>query len=317
MRFNLRELYKANGARKPFLGDPAQLAALPFMAEYLANVEGLEIAAYTQIDRNLARKHGLFEPLYNAPEIGTENIDDVLDEFKQDVFALLVKNRVAYQHLFDLNGLKYDPIANYDRHAEITTEHHGTDETTANNGDHSETHNTGAQQSSTNYGKQGTTNEYGAVSTQDGIGEVVVTTDNKVSGYNDPGMTDATKTIQDTAASTNTHTEQARTDTMSANEHTDTVNSGAREDSITSTQTKDATSNTESNYTDKVTDNTKGNIGVTTTQQMMQQETKFWTSYNFYDKIFKDILKTLCTRYDGGYDPLFTPAFNAEIRGEN
>ena len=316
MRFNLRELYRANGTRKPFLGDPAQLAALPFMAEYLANVEGLELAAYTQIDRNLARKHGLFEPLYNAPEIGTENIDDVLDEFKQDVFALLVKNRVAYQHLFDLTGLEYDPIANYDRHSKVTTVHDGKENTTSNNGDHSETHNTGAQQSSTNYGKQDTTNSYGDVSTQDTIGEVTVTTDNKVSGYNEAGMTDATKTIQDTASSTNGHTEQARTDTESTAEHTDTVNNGAREDTVKSTQTKDATSNTKSDFTDTVTDETKGNIGVTTTQQMMQQEVKFWTSYNFYDKIFDDVLKTLCTRYDGGYDPLETPLFNVLKRGE-
>lgn len=317
MRFNLRELYRANGTRKPFLGDPTQLAALPFMAEYLANIEGLELAEYTQIDRNLARKHGLFEPVYNAPEIGTENIDDVLDEFKQDVFALLVKNRVAYQHLFDLTGLEYDPIANYDRHSKVTTVHDGTEDTTANNGDHSETHNIGSQQSSTDYGKQDTTKSYGDVSTQDTIGEVTVTTDNKVSGYNEPGMTDATKTIQDTAASTNGHTEQARTDTESTAEHTDTVNNGAREDTVKSTQTKDASSKTKSKSTDTVTDETKGNIGVTTTQQMMQQEVKFWTSYNFYDKIFKDILKTLCTRYDGGYDPLETPAFNAWKLGEN
>lgn len=317
MRFNLRELYRANGTRKPFLGDPAQLAALPFMSEYLANVEGLEIATYTQIDRNLARKHGLFEPLYNAPEIGTENIDDVLDEFKQDVFALLVNNRVAYQHLFDLNKVKYDPIANYDKHSTITTKHDGTENTTANNGDHSETHNMGAQQSSTNYGKQDTSTAYGNVSTQDSIGQVTVTTDHKVSGYNDPSMTVASQDVQATAASTNGHTEQARTDTESTAEHTDTVNSGAREDSIKSTQTKDSTSNTESNFTDTVTDETKGNIGVTTTQQMMDSEVKFWTSYNFYDKIFKDILKTLCTRYDGGYDPLDTPLFNVLKRGEN
>lgn len=316
MRFNLRELYRANGTRKPFLGDPAQLAALPFMAEYLANVEGLEIAAYTQIDRNLARTHGLFEPLYNAPEIGTENIDDVLDEFKQDVFALLVKNRVAYQHLFDLNGLEYDPIANYDKHSTVTTKHDGTENTTANNGDHSETHNTGAQQSSTNYGKQDTTNKYGNVSTQDSIGQVTVTTDHKVSGYNDTSMTEASQDVQATAASTNGHTEQARTDTESTAEHTDTVSNGAREDSVTTTQTKDATTNTESNFTDTVTDETKGNIGVTTTQQMMESEVKFWDSYNFYDKIFDDVLKTLCTRYDGGYDPLETPLFNALKRGE-
>lgn len=316
MRFNLRELYKANGARKPFLGDPAQLTALPFMAEYLANVEGLEIAAYTQIDRNLVRKHGLFEPLYNAPEIGTENIDDVLDEFKQDVFALLVKNRVAYQHLFALNGLTYDPIANYDKHSTITTKHDGTENTTANNGDHSETHNMGAQATTTNYGKQDTSTEYGSVSTQDSIGQVTVTTDHKVSGYNDPSMTEASQDVQATAASTNGHTEQARTDTESTAEHADTVNSGAREDSVTTTQTKDATSNTASNYTDTVTDETKGNIGVTTTQQMMESEVKFWDSYNFYDKIFEDILKTLCTRYDGGYDPMETPLFNVLKRGE-
>lgn len=317
MRFNLRELYKANGTSKPFLGDSTQLAALPFMSEYLANIDGLELAAYTQIDRTLARKHGLFEPLYNAPEIGTENVDDVLDEFKQDVFALLVKNRTAYQHLFDLTGLEYDPIANYDRHSEITTTHDGTEDTTSNNGDHSETHNMGAQETSTNYGKQETTNNYGNVSTQDSIGQVTVTTDNRVSGYNDNTLNDATQSVQDTSASTNGHTEQARTDTTNEAEHIDTVNNGAREDSITSTQTKDATSKTASNYTDKVTDETKGNIGVTTTQQMMQQEVNFWDAFNFYDKIFDDILKTLCTRYDGGYDPMETPEFNAWKRGEN
>lgn len=317
MRFNLRELYKANGTSKPFLGDATQLAALPFMSEYLANIDGLELAAYTQIDRTLARKHGLFEPLYNAPEIGTENVDDVLDEFKQDVFALLVKNRAAYQHLFDLTGLEYDPIANYDRHSEIKTVHQGTDESTSNDGDREETHTTGAQESSTKYGQQHTSTEYGAISTTDNIGGVTVTTDHKVSGYNDTSLNEASQDIEETGDATNQHSEEVHTDTQSADEHTDVVSNGEREDTISSTQTKDSTYKTDSNYNHTVTDDSKGNIGVTTTQQMMQQEVNFWDAFNFYDKIFDDILKTLCTRYDGGYDPMETPGFNAWKRGEN
>lgn len=316
IRFNLKELYKANTTSKPFLGDAEQLAHLPFMADYLANIEGSEIPMYTQIDRNFARMSGSFEPTYNAEEIGTDSVDEVLDEFKQDVFALLVKNMKPYTQFYELTKLEYNPIENYNRKQTNTVETVSNDKMTRNDGDHSETRNYGQQSSTTEYGEQVNTSEVGEVSNTDVVGDVTTTHNEKVSGYNDSSMVDASTTSDDTTSQTNTHKENPRTDTQTAGARTDSSTNNAYSDDVTYSQTKDATENHDGTSTVTTTDETAGNIGVTTTQQMAEQEVKFWNNFNFYQQIFDDILKNLCNRYDGGYDVMETPWWNAMKRGE-
>lgn len=316
IRFNLKELYKANTTSKPFLGNAEQLAHLPFMAEYLANIDGSEIPVFPQIDRNFARMNGSFEPTYNADEIGTDSVDEVLDEFKQDVFALLVRNMEKYKRLYDLSKTEYAPIDNYNMIEESKLDRTGTDTTKKNDGTTKDTYDYGDAVSNVEYGEGTVTEKLGAVSATDNNGEVSVTTTDKVSGYNESGMNDATEQTQVTNPVVNSHTEQARENSQVTAGRTDKTTVQARQDSVTHTQETEATETVEFGSGEKTTLTRKGNIGVTTSQQMAEQEVNLWTRFNFYQVIFDDIIKSLCNRYDGGYDVMETPWLNAMKRGE-
>lgn len=316
IRFNLKELYKANTTSKPFLGDAEQLAHLPFMADYLANIEGSEIPMYTQIDRNFARESGSFEPTYNADEIGTDSVDEVLDEFKQDVFALLVKNMAQYKRLYDLTKVEYKPLDNYNMTEESTLTRNGEDTTKKNDGSTKDTYDYGKRVNATQYGEAVVDNKYGEVNSRDDNGQVDVLTNNRVSGYNDSSMNDATEQQQVTKPVQNQHIENERTDTQTSKEHNDSVTSEAYQDSVSHTQETDGTETVTYGSGEKTQLNRYGNIGVTTSQQMAEQEIELWKEFNFYQMIFDDIIKNLCNRYDGGYDVMITPWWNAMKRGE-
>lgn len=316
MRYNIRDLYKANGQVKPFLGDVVTLSHLPFMAEYLGKVNGSDLDAFTSIDRRFARLYASFEPTYNADDIGDATASEVLTEFKADILAMLVANMKKYTQFYELQKAKYDPIENYNMIER------GKDETT---GTHSEETRLGTQKTTSSLGEQSVTNEYGAVtntvsvgavSATDEVGQRTDSTTGKVSGYNESALIDANASEVVSGHQTNTHSEKARTDSTDTNAHTDTSTTSSRADTMTTEQTTPTnTSGTDSNtFNHELT--RSGNIGVTTTQQMMEQEVKFWDSFNFYKVIFDDIVKSLCNLNDGGYDTHLTPLMNVIMKGE-
>ena len=97
-------------------------------------------------------------------------------------------------------------------------------------------------------------------------------------------------------ASTDTATNSASTDTVTSGASTDTVTNGASTDTVTSgastdTVTNGERTNTTRTYTDR--EIRKGNIGVTTTQKMIEEERQV-ALFNFYDILFKDIIKNIC-----------------------
>lgn len=57
-------------------------------------------------------------------------------------------------------------------------------------------------------------------------------------------------------------------------------------------------------HTDKHTTTIEraGNIGVTSTMDLLTQEERYWRAFDFYKIIFDDIVRELCTLYDPGVD---------------
>ena len=108
-----------------------------------------------------------------------------------------------------------------------------------------------------------------------------------------------------------THSSQSYTDTETQGEQTNTHGETARVDSHVDSSHKDvfddrtATDTLTTSYGHTTTHNehTTGNIGVTTSQQMAQSEIDLWNSFRFYEIMFSDIVKNLCTYYDSGYEP--------------
>ena len=97
-------------------------------------------------------------------------------------------------------------------------------------------------------------------------------------------------------AHTNTTKENSHTDTLSNAEHTDTVSTDSHTDTITEGYKIDNL--TEGSRTDTHTLTRTGNIGVTTSQQMLESELSL-RKYDFYKNIYEDIdslltLKVYC-----------------------
>lgn len=169
----------------------------------------------------------------------------------------------------------------------------------------------GATSTTENLGPVSENTSYGGVSQTDILGAKKETVTNDVNGFNS-GLVNSNQNITDTDSitnshseegrvdnfskeavsntfsedeRTNTHTEEARTNTFTENSKTDTFTTGAREDTTTTTY----------GGVSDVTLERSGNIGVTTSQQMLLSELEL-RSYDFFENMFSDIDKYLCLK---------------------
>lgn len=321
--FNLKELQKkASELNVPLFG-AVNITNLPFMKEY---VEG----DYASIDRMVARKKGFFLPFFNSVELETEDIGVVLSEFQADVNAFLTTSANNYQRFYNLSKMQYDPIFNYDMTEistdttvdnDATTMSHGNITTTDNQGASSVERTIGEANKTLNYGQTQTTSNIGVVNNTDTIGATTNSTTSSVAGFNSTEFTNSEKSDEVKGLQTNAHNESARTNTdiISSKvdsekdaEKTDTDAYSARNDTSTTIQEDDAV-NKSGTSTLSHELSRKGNIGVTTSQQMAESEIHLWESFNFYNMIIDDIIKNLCGYSDCGYDTYLTPLWNSLI----
>lgn len=213
-------------------------------------------------------------------------------------------HKYQYETLYNTTLLKYEPLQNYDRTEEITdeTKRTGTDDTTfGSRTDTSKTNNT------TNIGAQDNTNtdnettKIGAINT-----ETNSTTSKKGSESNEKEVApydaetyynqekDTLNFNNRTDTNESTTKTNARTDTRT---NTNTEKVGARQDT-----TESSTSNTWGGHTDETNRNENeshthkshmyGNIGVTTSQQMLQSEREV-AYFNFISIVAHDIIKLI------------------------
>ena len=105
-------------------------------------------------------------------------------------------------------------------------------------------------------------------------------TDSSFGKRSDSGNTTTNEHIDSGNSTTNEHTDSGNTTT---NEHTDNL-------TFTKGQQTDSHSN---NSTESYELTRKGNIGVQTGADMSRKHDSFWTPYEFYTMIFKDICKEL------------------------
>lgn len=213
-------------------------------------------------------------------------------------------HKYQYETLYNTTLLKYDPLNNYDRMEEIInkTERIGNDDTTfgsrldistANN-----TINIGAQD---NINTDEETTEIGAINTETNSStskKGSETNEKKVAPYDTETYynqeKDTLSFTDRTDTNNSTTTTNARTDTRTNN---NTEKLGARQDT-----TKSSTSNTFGGHTDTTSRNENetythksrmyGNIGVTTSQQMLQSEREV-AYFNFVSIVAHDIIKLI------------------------
>lgn len=249
----------------PFLGSEAQVKDFAFMNNYL------NYARY--IDNHFIKHYG---------GLLLDNEFEYIDNDNQYLFELyscLYTHQNELNRLYTLNNLEYDPIANYDKHStitnlldkEINTHVVGTKETTLENGE---------QKSTTQYGERNTT---------DSIGNRTDSNTQERSGFNSTSYVADNKNTIAQGSQSNTSKQSQATDTNTLQ----AFQNKATEKGYTNTVTKEGSA-ANGKFENVTTEETKGNIGTTTTQTMMGSEWDFRTNHIFYDYLFKIVSEYFC-----------------------
>lgn len=230
-----------------------------------------------------------------------EHITDS-DKIGELIYRHYSKN---WKHLHDILLLEYNPIDNYDRMESVTDKetHTGTVDTT---GEHTkgtkvertpDITRTETNTRTPNLTSSGTNTEEYTPTTKTEEANSGTDTDSRKQAsfsssvqevYKDEHLkgskTTTTKSGKDTTKTTSTQTETGteKNEMTGKESGTDTTQYSGK-DTDTNTQTTDETT------TQTRTAHINGNIGVTTTQQMMESEINLWSTYNFCEKIMQDV----------------------------
>lgn len=204
---------------------------------------------------------------------------------------------------------------------QMQTDTHGAQTQTTNHGGHSDSHVVGAQSTNTTHNIAGFNGGLEAESS-DSVSAGSRTDNDTIGAYSDStssnSFTDTSATNEhtdiqsiagrsdtsNTTAYIDTHTRNNFTDTQSTAAHTDTTTENARSDVHTTEAKEDVhvdANVSASNHTARI----HGNIGVTTTAQMIEGERQLWSAFNFYKTIYNDIAKELCVYCDEGIDAFY------------
>ena len=211
-------------------------------------------------------------------------VDDILSAEKQEKLASLIfyKYNQNWTRAWEAMIKEYDPLYNYNmRREEITDEtlkidNERTIEKTIEDTGTVNVARTGTEStvdSGTN--RNTTSNQYSSE------------TDNSIYGFNSDGASNADK-------STTTQNNQSTSQDIISNNSTvtDDKNELTTKNLNTDDNTVDIEDNTHKKDS-KTTVTQDGNIGVTTSQQMLESELQLRFNYNFFDLVFKDVDKIL------------------------
>lgn len=293
---------------------------------------------HTDIDRRFSREQGMFSPAYNVDDCIEDDLleeyaqqDDavqvVLEEFQQTVQSYLNSRAVDYRHIFNVQTIDYNPIDNYNMVEQSTDKHEDNEQSTHVTGEQSNENSYGAQSSTNTRGGVTVTNESGERTTSNDYGEQSRTNTSGeresvaiagMAGFNSSDFQNSTKSTntedahtdsENTAAHSDTSTQSAFTDTQKTSEQLDTSSVSAHTDTSKMSDRTDTDSRSSTvDITHELT--RSGNVGVTTTQEMIQSEIKLWSSYDFWGKFLESIITNFCTYHDDGYSTLQTPLMN-------
>lgn len=197
---------------------------------------------------------------------------------QEDIAVALISNSYMLEGLYETMTLDYNPIENYRMHEE------GTDQ---NSGSDTETLNKGSATNSISYGSRVDTQNQGAVNDTHIIGGRSSTIDHKVSPDNSASYIAQTQDVSKNANATDQDQFGARSTTVDYGGHTDTATEGSRSDTTKYVHGK------------KVDHELirYGNIGVTTSQQMIESQRSL-LDLNIYKVVADIIISLLCLLVD-------------------
>lgn len=210
-------------------------------------------------------------------------IDDLTTEQRGKIAGVIFTlfNR-KWQHFWDINIAEYNPIHNYNMTESETYESSITDEGTSTG-----SVTTVIDKNTTNTGTVTT------VTDEDSTQTGTVSDSGSESGANNLyGFNSASAVGHDTNSGTSSNT---RTDNLAGTEDVTNTRTDnlAFSDDTTDTETRDlATSNENTKESSRVLEKS-GNIGVTTTQKLIESELEVW-KWSFFKTVFQDIDSVCC-----------------------
>ena len=298
------------------------------------------VNGYTYFDRNVARKYGergievdYDTTIAEASADWLQDVNSIVFQHLNDwakMYSALIKD---YEPLWNVDGTvvtTYGETENNDQYGatQKTTQYgatqdtmqHGAKTVTDTFGATQDTMQYGATQDTTQYGATSVTTEYGATSATQGGG---TDTHNHYERSYPDGTNIKTQYDEDIIASrTNTTTQHSDTvngtlhsdvessiqhsDVASSTQHIDTHGTAQYSDVASSIQHSDIESallhsdkHTSEEHVD--TERRTGNIGVTKSTELVESEEKLRIKYNFFDIIFKFMMKEMGAIYYDWY----------------
>ena len=294
-------------------------ANAPMLSSYNADFWSQYLNNYAYYDRIFKKKYASFFPFDQEGDL-----DDVAEEFSDDVKSWLMMNDKRYSELFRIQSItddeKYSLTDNVYEHETVETLKSDsrknvkgsetiTDTTQNIYGSQTDTEDksktfgsqTDSEAIEKSYGRQvderDVSNAYGA--TQD-------TETNSTSAFNESGFTNTDQTVKAGTAHTDiinddiTHGSHTDTEDNSYTHgtHTDTEDNsytrGTHTDNLSNTRVDGQRTDTSDGEGTEETERLRtGNIGVKTVPQMLDDQKTFWVDFSFYNMIFTEISREL------------------------
>lgn len=216
---------------------------------------------------NYERYDAVFNRMFNSfwyfMQLPDDTLDDVADEFTQAVYDHLLMNDKKYSELYRIQVIPnedYSLTNNYDVTEVLSRE--------------------GSENNDNIYGQRIDTASFTegeqSTGTTNNIGEQTNTTTNKVSPYDSSEFNNNDQSVL---------VNGVRIDSID-------VLMGSRLDTSSNTKGQQ-TDDLNKTFTEDYTLTKKGNIGVQTATDMIDKHKKFWSIWEFYEYIFKEISKDL------------------------
>ena len=216
--------------------------------------------------------------------------------------SVIASNSYKYDKLWETTQLEYDPLYNYDKTSTITTQH-GQSVVTDVIGDRVSTNKVGDRISTNKVGDRISTNKVGEVSTTFKNGESTNTTVNSETAIDTTSFKEVDKIETINGSVTNSTTTPTHTDVQSVDGYTDvqTVDGYTDVQSVdgyTDVQSVDGyiDTHTTSKNNDIVTEVTKGNIGVVSSIDLLQQQREL-VQFSFINIFMTDVLAVISNGY--------------------
>lgn len=266
--------------------------------DFLADYPYFDLLTYGYLDSIIFQKYGERNLLRMFAE------DDLL--LTEAIYNVFVYNAYKYKKLYETLALEYNPIDNYDRTETTERTLEASGGVTANYDKVKTTDSVGATSASTQHGAVTTTTSHGATTTttNDGVqeiveiqGETASDTINKKSAMDRNSLATDNESTTTTDEATNTTRMGAKTTTVGTGQYSDSVSTPTYTDTATTqaatnssqTDAREDVTESENNESEQIETRARGNIGVTTTQQMIEQERSV-SDFSFLSVIAHDII---------------------------